>query len=213
MRDIWTEGSSARKYDEWYRNKPNSGRQNHSCVYQHSAGTERRNAQAIAIEYIEPPERYSVKHPVKTAINKGAYAATDAVVRTCHAIPTRVISDINQGLILTTDWINTAIGAITVLLACVGWGYVLFSPMDIMVRAELLWMCGYGTAAVCTILILLYRYHQILRHRFDKAGGLRKRAKVVVSTKKTAFMLGRTLLFLYGVLIPGVAKICIAIFL
>ncbi len=210
MRDIWTEGSSARKYDEWYRKPPNSGRQ--SASYYHPSAADRRRDQSIGIEYIEPPERYSAKHPVKTAINKGAYAATDVVVRTYHAIPTKVLSEVNQGLILATNWINTAIGIITALCACIAVAYTFFAPMTVEVRAGLVWTCGFGVAIACTILILLYRYHQILCNRESRAGGLRKRDKITNSLKKTIFMLGRTLLFLFGIFVPGIAKICLLIF-
>ena len=210
MRNIWTEGSSARKYDEWYRTSPNSGR--HYTSNYHPTKYDRQQEHQASIEYVEPPEIYAAKHPVKTAINQGAYTATDAVVRTYHAIPIKILSEVNQGLILATNWINTAIGVITALVTFVAIVYTFVAPMSIETRAGLVWVCGFGVAAACTILILLYRYHHILNIRQDRAGGLRKRDKITNSLKKTIFMLGRTLLFLFGIFVPGIAKICLLIF-
>lgn len=200
MKDIWTEGSGARQRS-WY-DQPTY---NNTTYY--PTKHERKRQQATTIEYIEPPERYAAKHPIKTAINRGVYIAAEKAVNTCHAIPTKLLGEINQGLILATNWINTAIGAIVTLFGLIEWGYLLFAPMDITTRSHLLWMCGCSTAVVCTICILIYRYHHILNRRFDIASSLEARHHIIRSLKKTAFMMGRTLLLLYVFIVPHVAKI------
>lgn len=200
MKDIWTEGSGARQRS-WYDQPPYN-----STTY-YPTKHERKRQQATTIEYVESPERYAANHPIKTAINRSVYAATEKAINTCHAIPTKLLGDINQGLILATKWINASIGVLVLLCGLVEWGYLLFSPMDIAIRVQLLWMCGYSTAVICTICLLIYRYHHIINRRFDIAGSLEARHHIVRSCKKTAFMMGRTLFLLYVFLIPHIAKI------
>ena len=206
MRDIWTEGSGARKRG-WYDNPVYTGRE----VY-HPSRYNRKQEQQATIEYIEPPERYAINHPVKTAINKHANAAIDTAVRTAHSIPTKILSDLNQGLLKATDWINVGIGAVTALISVIALCYAFFAPMDISIKPNVILSSGFLMAISCTILILLYRYHQVLQRRFHRAGSLNKRSNIVTSLKKTLFMLGRTLLFMYGIFVPGIAKICLLIF-
>lgn len=205
MRDIWTEGSSARKRG-WYDPPLHTGHAGY-----HPSQHERKNQKSVTVEYIQTPEYYALNHPVKHAINTHTQAAVDKTVKICNAIPTVRISEINQGMILANQWINMGIGFAVALCALIEWCWVLFAPMDIAIRAEYLWQCGFSTAIICTICILIYRYHQILHVRLNRAGGLRKRNKIISSTKKTVFMFGRTLLVLYGILVPHIAKILGAI--
>ena len=204
MRDIWTEGSSARKRG-WYDPPLNTGRANY-----HPSQRERKNQQSVTVEYIQTPEYYALNHPVKHAINTHTQAAVEKTVKICHAIPTARISEINQGMVLATKWINFAIIAIVALCALTELIWIVFTPPNIMV--EYIWMCGYNTAIACTVCILLYRYHKILDKRFDRVGSLHKRANITRSTKITIFMLLKTLGLLYWIIIPYIAKIALAIF-
>lgn len=205
MKDIWTEGSGARQRN-WYDPPIHTG--NHAY---YPTKHERKRQQATTIEYVESPERYAAHHPIKTAINRGAYIAAEKAVQTCHAIPTPWFKDINQGLILATNWINTSIGALVVLCGVVEWIWVLFSPMEISMRAERIFQCGFMTAIIFTIGLLMYRYHHILNRRQDIASSLEVRRHIARSFKKTVLMMGQTLLILYGFLLPHIAKTAIQI--
>ena len=197
----WTEGSSARKRG-WYENPIYTGRE----VY-HPSFHDRKQERQASIEYIEPPERYALNHPVKTAVRQGIHQTAEKVISTARAISTKRIHEINLGMILAIQWINIAIGILIAMCGFVKWGVVLFTPMTATLHAEAIWSCGFSTAIICTICILIYRHHWCLERQFDKVTGLRKRANIVRSLKKTLFMMGRTLLLLYGFIIPHIAQI------
>lgn len=200
MKEFWTEGSSARQRS-W----------NEQSVYTQYYPTkyELKRQRSTTIEYVESPEQYAANHPIKTAINKSVYYVTNKAVESCHAISTAFLKDLNQGLILANRWINTAIGLLVTLCCLIEWGYILYIPMEMTMRLQELWKCGCSTAVICTICILIYRSNNILHRRYDIAGSLERRPKVVYSLKKTAFMMCKTLLLLYVFLIPHIVKIVV----
>jgi len=197
----WTEGSSARKRG-WYDNPIYTGRE----VY-HPSFHDRKQERQASIEYIEPPERYALKHPVKTAMHRQVNKATEKVITAVQAIPTKRIQEFNLGMILATKWINLAIGTLIAICGLVEWCVVLFGPIPAEIKAEAIWSCGFSTAIICTICILIYKYHCVLERRFDKVACLRKRINIVKSLKKTIFLMARTLVLLYILIIPNIAQI------
>ena len=203
MRDIWTEGSSARR--GWYDQPLNTGHASYPPSQQ-----ERKNQQSITVEYIQTPEYYALNHPVKYTINTYTQAAVEKTVQICHTIPTARISEINQGIALATKWMNLALIAIVALCATAELVWIVLTPINILV--EYIWTGGYNTAIACTICIFLYQYQRILNKRFDRVGNLRKRAHIIRSTKITIFMFAKILILLYGIVIPHIAKIVLAIF-
>lgn len=99
---IWTDGSSARRsWDNPYTNV------NRHCAsnYHPSIGDRRRN-QSIEVEYIESPALYELRHPVKTAVHNAANATAIKAATAINRIPTKVIHDINCGIILASKWLN-----------------------------------------------------------------------------------------------------------
>ena len=203
MKNIWTDGSSARR--SW--DNPYTSGNKHCTSNYHPSVHDRKRDNAASVEYITPPALYDLQHPTKAAIRNATHAAVTKTTTAIHSIPTATLSICNQGLILATKWINIAIGALVALLGVFQWVAALCLPTELAEMVNAIWSCGYSTAIVCTICILIYRYHQILEHRLNRAGGLRKRSKITNSLKKTLFMFGRSLLILYGVLVPHIAEI------
>jgi hypothetical protein len=189
MRRVWTDGSSALKphrysyYDNQFHRR-------------------------VDVEYVQPPLKQGESADLESQIIK---SKPKAKPQEEYAINTNTIQLWSLGLIWTTKWINLSIAFIIALCGVLEWGLVLFSQMDITTRAELIWQSGLSTAIVATIILLLYRYNIILDKRFDNVERLKRRAKIVNSFKKTLFMLARALLCLYGVLIPQIAKVILAI--
>ena len=197
----WTEGSSARKRG-WYDNPIHTGRE----IY-HPSFHDRKSERQASIEYIEPPERYALNHPIKTAVRRQINTVADKTVAVAQSISTKRIQEFNLGMILATKWINLAIGILIAICGLVEWCVVLFGPIPAGIKAETIWSCGFSTAIICTTCILIYRYHCVLERRFDKAACLRKRANIVKSLKKTIFLMARTLVLLYVLIIPNIAQI------
>ncbi len=208
MKNIWTDGSSARRsWDNPYTNV------NRHCAsnYHPSIGDRKRN-QAIEIEYIESPALYELRHPVKTAVRKAADATATKAAIAINKIPTKVIHDINCGIILASKWMNIGMSVLVIGVMTIAFGYTLFAPMSVPNRITSICASGVGWAVASTIVILLMYYMRILERRFMHAEGLHKRQSVVRSFKNTILALCRTLLFLYGILVPGFAHLLMQLF-
>lgn len=111
MKNIWTDGSSARRsWDNPYTNV------NRHCAsnYHPSIGDRKRN-QAIEIEYIESPALYELRHPVKTAVRKAADTTVTKAAIAINKIPTKVIHDINCGIILASKWMNIGMSVLVMV--------------------------------------------------------------------------------------------------
>ena len=205
---IWTDGSSARR--SW--DNPHTNVNRHCASNYHPSIGDRRRNQAIEVEYIEPPALYELRHPVKTAVHNAANATAIKAATAINRIPTKVIHDINCGIILASKWMNIGMSVLVMVVMTIAFGYTLFAPMSIPNRITAICSSGVGWAVASTIVILLMYYTRTLERRFMHAEGLHKRQPVVLSFKNTILALCRTLLFLYGILVPGFAHLLMQLF-
>ena len=107
---IWTDGSSARR--SW--DNPHTNVNRHCASNYHPSIGDRKRNQAIEIEYIESPALYELRHPVKTAVRKAADATTTKAAIAINKIPTKVIHDINCGIILASKWMNIGMSVLVI---------------------------------------------------------------------------------------------------
>jgi len=102
MRDIWIDGSSARKR-EWYD----------TSTYHPTTGAIRQNKR-IDIQYIEPIEQWRAKHPTRAKLQAYWCAIIYTTKHRIKSIPTQRIAIANAGMLLATQWLNYALGFILI---------------------------------------------------------------------------------------------------
>ena len=109
---IWTDGSSARR--SW--DNPHTNVNRHCASNYHPSIGDRRRNQAIEVEYIEPPALYELRHPVKTAVHNAANATAVKATTAINRIPTKIIHDINCGIILASKWMNIGMSVLVMVV-------------------------------------------------------------------------------------------------
>lgn len=192
MRDFWTDGSSARQ--SW-----------RDPTYHPSPSTLRHN-QRIEIQYVATIDTWRHNHPTQAALIDVTNKCKTKIKLMCAAIPTHKIAIANAGMLLATEWLNYAICVILSLVNILHWICCIIALTQ-HAPPEIIYTSAVMTPVVCTIIILLLQYTRILQRHSDRAATLRKRKNITRSFKQTIFIFTRTLMLLYCIVVPYLAKI------